>query len=98
MRWDGPPLEAWAAWRPEQVARELASVRAPWCVVGGWAIDLFLGRETRPHEDLEIAVLRPDFPAFRARLADFAWHTVREGEVRALEPGELPPLENHQNW
>ncbi len=98
MRWDGPPLEAWAPWHPQQAARQLADVRAPWCVVGGWAIDLFLGRETRPHEDLEIAILRADFPEVRGRLAGFALHTVREGEVRALQPGELPPPENHQNW
>jgi hypothetical protein len=98
MRWDGPPLEAWDAWRPDEVARRLAGLRAPWCVVGGWAIDLFLGAETRHHEDLEIAIPRADFPEVRARLADFALHVVGDGEVRALEPGELPPAERHQNW
>jgi hypothetical protein len=98
MRWDGPPLEAWEPWRPDEVARRLAGVDARWCVVGGWAIDLFLGRETRAHDDLEIAVPRADFAAVRAHLAGFALHTVREGEVRALAPDELPPLENHQNW
>jgi hypothetical protein len=98
VRWDGPPLEAWAPWRPDEVARRLAGVNARWYVVGGWAIDLFLGRETRAHEDLEIAIPRADFPAVRERLAGFALHTVREGEVRALAPGELPPAENHQNW
>ncbi|MGH3656155.1 MAG: nucleotidyltransferase domain-containing protein [Micromonosporaceae bacterium] len=28
----------------------------PWCVAAGWALDLFRGEQTRPHEDLEIAV------------------------------------------
>src|SRR5688572_25089650 len=98
MRWDGPPLEAWAPWRPEQVADELAGVRAHWHVVGGWAIDLFLGHETRPHEDLEIAILRADFAVIRARLTGYALHTVRDGEVRALGPDELPPAESHQSW
>jgi len=32
-----------------------------WCVAGGWAIDMFLGKQTRPHEDMEIVVLRRDF-------------------------------------
>lgn len=31
-----------------------------WCVAGGWAIDLFLGKQTREHEDLEIVVLREE--------------------------------------
>src|SRR5262245_19318033 len=32
----------------------------PWCVCGGWSIDLFLGRATRQHEDVEILVYRRD--------------------------------------
>jgi hypothetical protein len=67
-------------------------------VVGGFAIDLFLGRETRRHEDVEIAVARDGLAELRERLAGFAFHTVREGEVRALAPGEAPPPESHQNW
>jgi hypothetical protein len=26
-----------------------------WFIAGGWAIDLFIGKQTRPHQDLEIA-------------------------------------------
>jgi hypothetical protein len=98
MHWDGPPLEAWAPWQPKEVARRLAGARAHWYVVGGFAIDLFLGRETRPHGDLEIALPRGELAIVRERLAGFALHTVRKGEVRALRPDEDPPAESHQNW
>jgi len=30
----------------------------PWFIVGGWAIDLFLDKETRIHSDLEIGIYR----------------------------------------
>ena len=30
----------------------------PWFVVGGWAIDLFLDKETRVHSDIEIGIYR----------------------------------------
>ncbi len=30
----------------------------PWFIVGGWAIDLFIGEETRVHDDLEIGIYR----------------------------------------
>jgi len=30
----------------------------PWFIAGGWAIDLFLNRETREHEDIEIGIYR----------------------------------------
>lgn len=56
-----PDLDAWEPWSLEEVTRRLAGFNVPWCVAGGWALDLFLGRITREHEDLEIAV-----PAARA--------------------------------
>jgi len=96
--WDGPGLDAWHAWTPAEVARELAPVTVPWCVVGGWAIDCFLCAQTREHEDLEIAILRPDFPSVRAALREHVFHSVGDGEVRLLPPGVEPPLEKHQNW
>ncbi len=96
--WDGPPLDAWRAWRPEQAAEQLAGVGIDWCVVGGWSIDLWLGRETRPHDDLEIAILRDDFAAIRAHLNGFELHSVGDGEVRRLAPHDTPPADKHQNW
>lgn len=98
-RWDGPGLEAWrGAWTPAEAAEKLSGLQVPWCVVGGWAIDLFLGRQTRPHGDLEIAVVKSDLPAVRAHLAGYRFHAVGDGEVRALAPGEPPPPEKHQTW
>ncbi len=96
--WGGPGLDAWRAWTPSEAAHRLAGVGLPWCVVGGWAIDLFVGRETRSHEDLEIAVLRPDFSQVRDALAGHRFHVVGDGEVRALPEGEDPPVDKHQNW
>ena len=96
--WDGPPLDAWHPWRPEQAAAHLAGVGIAWCVVGGWAIDLWLGRETRPHDDLEIAILRADFPRIRDHLSAFVLHSVVDGEVRALPRDAVPPPDKHQNW
>jgi ribosome-associated protein len=63
------PDPPWDPWRPEDVARLLAAVRVPWCVAAGWALDLFRGRQTREHGDLEIAVPAPDFGAVRDALA-----------------------------
>ena len=33
----------WDPWRPEDVARRLARLSAPWYVAAGWALDLFRG-------------------------------------------------------
>jgi putative ABC transport system permease protein len=40
--------------------RPLQGLTCPWFVAGGWALDLFLGRVTRPHHDVDIALFRED--------------------------------------
>jgi hypothetical protein len=79
-----PGLDAWKPWRPDEAASRLAGVEAPWCVAGGWALDLWRGKETRSHADLEIAILRPQFWVFRARLRDFKFFAVGSGDVSLL--------------
>lgn len=37
-----------------------ADVDAPWWIGGGWAVDLFLGRKTREHGDVDVCMLRRD--------------------------------------
>jgi hypothetical protein len=55
---DLPGVDAWRPWSPREIADRLADLTASWCVAGGWALDLWLGRETRMHQDLEIAIPR----------------------------------------
>jgi hypothetical protein len=96
--WDGPGLEAWEAWTPDEAAAVLKGVDAPWCVVGGWAIDLFLERETRKHDDLEIAIPRVCLPAMRSHLTGYRLHAVGDGEVHRLGAVSPFPAEKHQCW
>ncbi|WP_337181721.1 amino acid transporter [Shinella sp.] len=95
-----PPLphDAWSAWHPRELADRLAGVPQPWCVVGGWALDLWHGVETRPHEDLEFTILRADFPAFRAVLPDLRLHAADDGKVWPLAENETPPAGVAQVW
>jgi hypothetical protein len=97
-RWDGPPLDAWRAWHPREAAAVLSGLDIAWCVVGGWAIDLWLGRETRAHGDLEVAIARGDFERMRAQLRGYVLHSVGDGEVRLLADDADPPADSHQNW
>jgi hypothetical protein len=74
---------------PLRIAALLARFRRPWFVAAGWAVDLYLGRVTRQHKDLEIAILRRDQHALRRYLQDWEFKKVKrvsgEGEGR-LEP------------
>lgn len=94
-------VTAWKPWSPVYAASRLAGIGIPWHVAGGWAIDVWLGRfdaPTRPHEDLDVAVLRDDHEVVRARLLSLDSFTAHAGEVRLLPPGQMPPSSVRQLW
>ncbi|MFJ9918806.1 nucleotidyltransferase domain-containing protein [Streptomyces rubiginosohelvolus] len=88
----------WAsAWTPDEVARRLAGVGAPWCVAAGWALDLFRGRQTRAHGDIEIAVPAGRFPEVRSRFPGYAFDAAGSGRIwEDAAPDVLAAV--HQTW
>jgi hypothetical protein len=72
----------------EQICASMASYSASWWIAGGWAIDLHLGKQSRPHQDVDVAVLRRDQQKLRAFLADWSLYKSREGALTPWLPGE----------
>ena len=92
-----PDVSKWDAWRPEEAARRLAAVEAPWYVAAGWAIDLFLDEERREHEDLEIAVPHARFGEVAAALEGLEVFAIVDGRAMPFRP-EMTIDESHQTW
>jgi hypothetical protein len=90
----GDPI--WDAWRPEEIARRLAGLAIPWYVAGGWAMDLFRGKQTREHEDLEIGVPAGSFGAVRSALAGCEFHVVGDGRRWSVDSPAF--RQRHQTW
>jgi hypothetical protein len=94
--------DRWDAWHPGEAARRLAGVKAPWCVVAGWGLDLFLGSQRREHEDLEIAIPAAALDAFVDALAGFEVYVVKAPGRGTFTPvAEVSPeglAETHQTW
>jgi Aminoglycoside-2''-adenylyltransferase len=72
-----------------------------WWIAGGWAIDLWLGRQTRPHVDLDVAVLRSEQHQVQQYLQRRGWDlqvAVAPGVLAPWAPGR--PLEpgTHAVW
>jgi Aminoglycoside-2''-adenylyltransferase len=94
----------WKAWTPDQVAARLKGITTVngrpvrWATAGGWALDLFLGRITRDHEDLEIVVLNDDvalvLDAFGS--PEWRWNVPADGWLHPL--GSPAYSETHQTW
>lgn len=92
-------LGAWSPLSLPEVAGLFRGLRAPWWIAGGWAIDLFVGRPTRPHHDVDVQILRDDQRAIRAALAGWDLHAADPpGALRPWLPGETLPAHVHDIW
>ena len=88
-------------WQPlslEETAWLFAGLGAPWWVAGGWAIDLFLGRQTRDHADVDLSILRGDQPRLRALLPDWDIQVAHDGTLIPWQPGDWLTAPRHQFW
>ena len=101
---DPNPFGVWHPWSVHEVATLFSSVTVPWWIAGGWALDLFLGGQTREHEDIDVQILRRDQHAIRELLQ--AWDvqaahpTTRPEEwpLRAWEAGTVLSSAVHDIW
>ena len=91
-------------WQPltvDDVTGLLRGMDACWWIAGGWALDLHLGRQTRPHHDIDVLVLREDLPAVRERLRGWDLHAADPPGAGVLRPwpeGEQLPADLHDIW
>lgn len=67
----------------------------PWFIAGGWAIDLFIGKETREHQDIEISIFRKDQLYIKDYLKNWDFHKVINGEFE-LWNGDFLELPIHE--
>jgi len=75
---------------PEDVARiaELMSgYSLPWALCGGWAVDAWIGRLTRDHGDVDIAVFEDDQQALFELLA--GWQMIPHEQTKENEGADL---------
>ena len=48
----------------------------------GWAVDAHLGKQTRPHEDLDIIIQMKDVPKLRSLLSELGYKNVPRDDTR----------------
>ena len=81
---------------PRAVASLMTGYRGCWCIAGGWAIDLYLDRVTRDHEDIEIAVLRNEQLQIQSHLAGWRLTKCVAGDRAPWLPEEVLALPVHE--
>jgi hypothetical protein len=89
---------AWHALHPREALPWFAALRTRWWVAGGWALDLYLQRQTRPHHDLDIGILRRDAPQVLAHLEHWRFCEARDGALAPLGPQATPGPQVNSLW
>lgn len=84
----------------ESITTLLSPLSVTWGFCGGWAIDLFLNRITRPHKDVDIAILRTDQRLIFDFLRQRGWMLEQavEKKLIPIHKDEIltPPV--HEIW
>lgn len=86
---------------PEPVTRLAAlmsSYPRPWALCGGWALDSWLGRVSRDHDDVDLSVLDADHRELEEHLAGWqliAHTSVVDDSSNALWDGRKLPVPSH---
>jgi hypothetical protein len=84
-----------------EIAELLARSGRPFWLAGGYAIDLFLGRRTRAHQDLDFIVRRVDQLVMQDALSDWDLRAVDppgSGVLRAWQAAYYYELPVHNVW
>ena len=78
----------------------MSDFHAPWALAGGWALDVFVGRQSRTHDDIDIGILRADQQQLRSRVSGRVEKVVagQLAEWAPTEVLELPVHEIHVMW
>ena len=84
----------------ERVAALLSGLGCEWYVCGGWAIDLYLGRVTRAHKDVDVSVPRRSQSEVREYLKARGWRLDKAhgGELTVWGEGEFLSSPVHTVW
>lgn len=92
------PENDWHAWSPTELFSQIERFSRGWYVVGGWALDIWQGRRTRHHEDLEFCVLPNHIDLCRRKLSSLEFFSVIDERLVHLPSNEPAPADLWQLW
>jgi hypothetical protein len=90
--------ETWRATLPSEGAPWLSGLVTPWWIAGGWSLDLFVGHQSRSHQDLDIGILRRDVIEVLSTLPSWEFLEAKDGELTPLDAGKAPRLDVNSLW
>lgn len=93
------PDASWSPLTPPQLIESLEGLPVPVWIAGGIALEIASGRSWRDHDDIDVMVLRRDWPVIREHLADWdIWIADPPGTLVPLGADGHMPDRVHDVW
>jgi hypothetical protein len=89
---------AWDSLELDEAVALLDDFPARWWIAGGWALELFVGRPIREHEDVDVLVLRSEQLAVQEHLHGWDLRIAHRGRLEPWRMGEPFELPRHSVW
>ncbi|CAG7608940.1 hypothetical protein PAESOLCIP111_01114 [Paenibacillus solanacearum] len=78
-------------WKPltvREINEIFSDIPIRWCIAGGWALDLHLGKQTREHSDVDVIITREEqFIAYEHLIRDWTLYRAEDGKLSLWEDG-----------
>ena len=88
----------WQALHPNEVKQLLKDLAIPWWIAGGWAIDLFVGNQTREHLDIDVLILRKDQFIIKDYLSDWLLYKTNQPGLLLWDKREFLEIGVNSIW
>jgi hypothetical protein len=88
----------WQALHPKEVKQLLNDLTIPWWIAGGWAIDLFIGKQTREHLDIDVLILRKDQFIIKEFLSEWLLYKTNQPGLLLWDKREFLEIGVNSIW
>lgn len=93
------PYEQWRSLSVEEVRTIFENAPFDWCLAGGYAIEQFVGKSFRSHDDIDIVVYRDEQIKIQRWLQDWQLYAADPpGTLRTWTIDEYLPYGIHDIW
>ena len=93
------PFNRWNHLRVADVVALFKDAPFAWCIAGGYAVELFLGKQIRQHDDIDVMIYRDEQLRVQEWLAGWQLYAADPpGTLRNWNQHEYLPYSIHDIW
>jgi hypothetical protein len=82
--------ENWEALTVSNIVELFTDLPITWCLAGGWALDLHLGKQSREHSDIDVIILRDEqVSAYDFLSREWKLYKAQDGVLMPWAQGEF---------